>query len=297
VIYGEPPVGAGNRHQFAEWNGSEGEQWAANARFYDGSVRLIHNALMAAAQVGAEDRVLDVGCGTGQCTRDAARQASHGSALGIDLSRPLIVAAEAARRLDGPANAAFVWADAEVYPFRTGEFDIALSRFGTMFFGDQISAFANIARGLRPSGRIAFVSWRAPAENEWLANVTDALTPGAAPARPTRSEPGAFRHADPEDIRAILGGTGFTSITIEPLDVPMVFGPTADDSFDAMVPVFGWMVQHLDAESAALAFERMRAALRAHETDVGVALGSASWLVTAVGPSNESRCNDREDLM
>ncbi|MET4920931.1 class I SAM-dependent methyltransferase [Streptomyces sp. PSRA5] len=63
---------------------------------YDAELRLYNEHFRAAARVGSGDRVLDIGCGTGQTTREAARAATTGSALGVDLSAPML---ERARRL------------------------------------------------------------------------------------------------------------------------------------------------------------------------------------------------------
>ena len=82
-------VAAGNEEQYVAWNGDEGEQWAAHPEFYDASVRNLQKPLMEAAGIGPDDRVLDVGCGNGQCTRQAARRAVDGTALGIDLSQQM----------------------------------------------------------------------------------------------------------------------------------------------------------------------------------------------------------------
>lgn len=53
---------------------------------YDAELRLLNQALRLAYGIERHDRVLDVGCGTGQTTREAARMAVEGSVLGIDLS-------------------------------------------------------------------------------------------------------------------------------------------------------------------------------------------------------------------
>jgi ubiquinone/menaquinone biosynthesis C-methylase UbiE len=92
------------------------------------------------------DHVLDIGCGAGQTTRDAARLAVAGSVLGVDVSAPMI---ECARRLTDAAglqNVDFERADAETHHFPAEHFDVVISRFGTMFFRDSVAAFTNIAR-------------------------------------------------------------------------------------------------------------------------------------------------------
>jgi len=56
--------------------------------------------------------------------------------LGIDLSAPMLARARATAAAEGVANARFRQGDAQVYPFPTGGFDVAISRFGVMFIGD-----------------------------------------------------------------------------------------------------------------------------------------------------------------
>src|SRR5437763_2740920 len=78
------------------WDGEEGDQWTQFADEYDTSFRSIWARFLETDPVAPADRVLDIGCGSGQSTRDAARRASDGSALGLDLSEAML--AEARRR-------------------------------------------------------------------------------------------------------------------------------------------------------------------------------------------------------
>jgi ubiquinone/menaquinone biosynthesis C-methylase UbiE len=120
---------------------------------YDAELRLHNELFRDGARVGPRDRVLDIGCGTGQSTREAARAAVSGSAVGVDVSAPML---ERARQLSvdqGLANIAFQQADAEVHCFPPTCFDLCISRFGTMFFADAVGAFTNIGRALRPAAR------------------------------------------------------------------------------------------------------------------------------------------------
>src|SRR5438105_1841920 len=138
-----------NAEQAGAWDGDEGAYWAENAERFDRAVAAYHERFLAAAGIGGAERVLDIGCGTGQTTRDAARAAPDGTALGVDLSGRMV---ELARRLatgEGIANARFEQADAQVHPFAARSFDVAISRTGTMFFGDPAAAFANIAGAVR----------------------------------------------------------------------------------------------------------------------------------------------------
>jgi cyclopropane fatty-acyl-phospholipid synthase-like methyltransferase len=75
-----------NAAQAAEWDGPAGAHRTRYAAVFDAESRPHNQRFRAAAGVAPADRVLDVGCGTGQSTRDAARAAVAGSALGVDLS-------------------------------------------------------------------------------------------------------------------------------------------------------------------------------------------------------------------
>src|SRR5205814_337720 len=70
-------VDPSNREQAKAWDGGEGEYWAANADRFDRGLATYHHPFMKAAAIGPHERVLDIGCGTGQTTRDAARAAGR----------------------------------------------------------------------------------------------------------------------------------------------------------------------------------------------------------------------------
>jgi trans-aconitate 2-methyltransferase len=94
------------------------------------------------------ERVLDVGCGTGQLTAEVARCGAE--ALGVDASPEMIATA----RKNFP-HIRFQVADATALPF-AGEFDAAMSNAALHWIRDQPAALASIARGLKPGGRFVF---------------------------------------------------------------------------------------------------------------------------------------------
>src|SRR5688500_2144073 len=79
------PVATSNTAQLTAWDGTEGQYWASHADDYDAAMAGYHQSLLELAAIRRNDTVLDIGCGTGQTTRGAARLASSGSALGVDL--------------------------------------------------------------------------------------------------------------------------------------------------------------------------------------------------------------------
>src|SRR5712692_2227226 len=85
-----------NREQAEEWNGQEGAHWVDHQDRYDAMMQRLTPHLLGAPDVAAADRVLDVGCGCGQTTHRAAHAAVRGSALGVDLSAPMLEQASGA---------------------------------------------------------------------------------------------------------------------------------------------------------------------------------------------------------
>lgn len=274
-------VDPANAGQARAWDGDEGAYWARNAERFDRAVAAYHGPFLAAARIGRTDRMLDIGCGTGRTTRDAAQAAADGFALGVDLSGQMI---ELARRLaaeQGIANARFEQADAQIHPFPAASFDVAISRTGTMFFGDPAAAFANIARAVRPGGRLALLAWQGPEPNEWIRELTGALAAGRQLPAPPIGAPGPFAQADPEMVKAVLAAAGFSHIELDGLREPMWFGSDAGDACDFVRGLMGWMLQGLDEAGRDRALGNLRATLSAHDTGHGVFYDSAAWLVEA----------------
>ncbi|MGH3514461.1 MAG: class I SAM-dependent methyltransferase [Pseudonocardiaceae bacterium] len=178
-------VDPSNVEQLAAWDGDAGAYWAARADRFDEGVAGYREQFLAAAAIDATETVLDVGCGSGQVTRDAARCAAAGSAFGVDLSSRMIELAR--QRADGEqvANVAFHQADAQVHPFLDHRFTIVISRHGAMFFRDAPTAFTNIARAMRPGGRLVLLTWQPFERNEWQIAFFKALAAGRDLLTPT----------------------------------------------------------------------------------------------------------------
>src|SRR5258706_6366569 len=101
------------------WDGEEGDQWTHFADEYDTSVRSIWARFLETDPIAPADRVLDIGCGSGRSTRDAARLARDGSALGVDLSESMLAEARRRASTQGLRDVEFLRADAQGHPFHT----------------------------------------------------------------------------------------------------------------------------------------------------------------------------------
>jgi SAM-dependent methyltransferase len=273
-----------NAAQVETWDGSEGAFWATQARRFDETLAHSHGPFLAAAAIRAGDHILDVGCGSGQATRDAARTAVDGSALGVDLSSQMIALARDTAAAKGLNNIEFEQADAQIYPFDTATFDAVISRMGSMFFGDPIAAFTNLHRALRPRGRLTLLTWQGVAENEWLTEFRAAMAVGRTLPTPPPDAPGPFSLCNPDRVRASLEEAGFTGISFQRLQVPMSIGSDPDDAFDFVSGLTGWMREGLDEDGRAAALAALRTSIAEHTGDHAVTYESATWIIEARRP-------------
>jgi SAM-dependent methyltransferase len=216
--------------QAALWNGSSGEAWIAAQSVLDDLFRPVEAMLAGTAASLAATSVLDVGCGTGATTIALARRLGpSATCTGVDVSAPMIDVAR--RRAAGSSpRPRFVCADASTHPFEPGAFDVLTSRFGVMFFGDPVAAFANLHHATAPGGALRAVVWRGPEDNPFMATAAaaaaDVLPEGALPQR-APGAPGQFAFADPDRVHAILDGGGWRDHDLEAVDIPCVM-PAAD---------------------------------------------------------------------
>lgn len=269
-----------NETQIDYWNGRAGEKWAAMQASLDAMLAPVTAELKARAGAVAGRRVLDIGCGTGETC--AIWLAGGASVTGVDVSAPML--AVAAKRTHGKAT--LVEADAAAW---TGEarFDLAVSRFGVMFFDAPDAALLNIAANLRPGGRLLFVCWRAAPENQWvttpMAAIRD-LLPEEPP--PVPHAPGPFAFADRDRLRGLLERAGFAEVTIDAFDFPACLasqgGVEAAVSFTMQLGPSGRALADATPEERAEAATRLAAALAPHHNAGRVTLGGAVWLVEAV---------------
>lgn len=277
---------AQNTDQFRAWNGDDGDDWLVHADRYDAASARYDPLLLTGAGIAAADRVLDIGCGSGVSTRAAARLAVDGSVTGIDLSARLL--AEARRRSEaaGLPNTTFVQGDAQVHPFEPAAFDVVISRFGVMFFGDPVAAFTNVGRGVRAGGRLALLAWQGLARNEWLRTLLESLAAGRVLPGPATGAPGPFGLADPDDVRRILGSAGFRDVELASVEEPVYFGADPDDAyaFVSSLGVTRGLLGGLDEPARAAALAALRSRLADHAGPDGVLLGAAAWLITARRP-------------
>ena len=150
--------------------------------------------------VNEGEQVLDVACGTGNAAIRAAQRGAR--VTGLDIVPGLLEQGRALARDEG-VEVEFVEGDAEAMPFGDGSFDVVLSTFGCMFAPDHERMALEIARVLKPGGRIGLASW-AP---EGSTGQFFAITAKHMPPPPDGFRPPALWGTE-DHVREMFSGTG-----------------------------------------------------------------------------------------
>lgn len=213
-----------NDSQQKFWTVDAGPTWVARMKAMDLTLRPVLDEVLRLAAIQSGVRIIDIGCGAGTSTLQAAAQTGiSGTALGVDISQTLLEAARS--RAQGQQNLAFLLADAQTHPFKAKSCDCMISRFGVMFFADPPAAFANMARALSPGGRMVFATWGAISENPYF--TLPAQIAAEVIGRPPKADPdapGPLSLRETSLVEALLEKAGLTDITA--VETPMMLTPT-----------------------------------------------------------------------
>ena len=179
--------------------------------------------VLDAAEVGCDQAVLDVGCGTGAAAEAALeRTGSGGRVAGVDPKEEML---DAARNKDVPIE----WhaGSAEKLPLPDGSFDAVISQFALMFFEDPSQALREMVRVLRPGGRIAVSIPDAIDHSPGFSVLTELLHRrfGHEVAEGFRQP---FRGGDPDWLRQVCDQAGLTAARIQRRDESARFASAAE---------------------------------------------------------------------
>lgn len=277
-----------NRVEREAWNGERGERWVVDPDRRDRVMRAVAEALLDTAALRAGESVLDVGCGCGATTLLAADAVTPtGTVHGVDVSGPMLEVARARAAAAAAPHVTLELADAQTHALPAQRFDAAISRFGTMFFDDPVAAFTNVARALRPGGRLCIATWQPLHANPWL------MLPGAALLRfgslpdTGGTGPGMFAQSDPSVVEQTLAAAGFCDIEPRPIEVPLRLGGDVDEAIAHLIDT-GVGRAVLDTIPEAAQPEALAAAAEALADVVGadgVILGGGILVTTARAPA------------
>ncbi len=275
-----------NDEQTRLWNGLAGRAWVDLQELLDQLYKPFEDMLVAAVGADSGGRVLDIGCGTGSTTLAVARRlGAKGRCTGIDISDPMIGAARARADREG-TPARFICANAEAYAFEPASVDTIISRFGVMFFGDPVRAFANLRHAAANDARLHFISWRSAAENQFMTTAERAaapLLPNLAARQP--DAPGQFAFANDRRVYTILEESGWAEIDIRPIDVDCPLREKDLVHYLTRLGPVGRILQEADNRTRAHVIDTVRPAFDPYVHGAEVRFTAACWMVSA---SNEA---------
>lgn len=233
--------------------------------------------VVAAAQVGAGQSVLDVACGTGILAREAARRAGPRGVTGLDCNDGMLAVARA-------REPAVEWrlGRAEALPFEDGRFDAVVSQFGLMFFEDRERALREMWRVLRPGGRLAVAVFGPLEDTPGYAALVALLERlfGASIADELRAP---FCLGDVATLRDLFRAAGLADVRIDTVVGRARFPSIADW---VHTEIRGWtLADRLDQAQFTLLARAAETELRGHVGHDGrVAFDSPAHIVCARRP-------------
>jgi len=170
------------------------------------------------ARVGPGDRALDVATGTGDLALElAARVGPEGEVVGSDFSEEMLARA---RAKDGAGRVRFEWANALALPYDTGSFDAATVGFGARNFSDLARGVAEMARVVRPGGRVVILEITTPQRpplswfyRAWFDRAVPALGRLAGDSDAYAYLPSSVRRfPGPPELAGVMAGCGLRDV-------------------------------------------------------------------------------------
>ena len=274
------------------WNDTLAPKFLKYRHILEGGLSRHSQAIMPLLKIKAGASVLDVGCGFGDTAiAIGGLVGTRGQVLGIDCCQAFLDIARTRPEAKFAHNVRFETCDAE-RGLDEARFDVAFSRFGTMFFTNPVAGLRSMRRSLKPGGRLAHIVWRRREDNPWLIAARDVVRqylPAPGPDAQTCG-PGPFSMADETVTRAQMEAAGFRDIAFQRIDAKVNVGRNVDDAVGFQLAI--GPAGEIFREAGVIADERRArivAALSELFDDViahegGLWMDSSSWLITARAP-------------
>lgn len=186
--------------------------WVDLAESMEAALSPVLTRMIEVAGLEPGAHVLDIGFGTGDSLLAAmAVLGPDGRITGYDIAPKMV--ARARERLGDRVDLKI--GDAQSLAFEANAFDAVISKFGTMFFENTQTAFANIRSGVRSGGKMTLAAWGSRRENPYFttpARIAQSRL-GKAPSPPPDA-PGPLRFEDAEGVIALLQSAGWSNASV-----------------------------------------------------------------------------------
>jgi len=274
-----------NADQLAFWNGQGGHTWVTRQEHTDITLAAVSEALLALAAPRSGERVLEVGCGCGALALDLARAVGPtGQVTALDISEPML--AEGRRRAEAARIDNVSWQASDAATAELEAFDVLVSNFGVMFFGDPVAAFAHMRAAASPGARMAFVCWRPLVDNPWLEAPMHAVARHLPPRpKPNPLAPGMFAFADPQRVTQVLTEAGWAAPRIDKLDLSLdiAAGRGLEEAVlqSTQIGAVNSWLRNQSSDTVTACIASIREALQPHVEGECVRLPGSMWLVSS----------------
>jgi SAM-dependent methyltransferase len=271
-------AGPDRSHFHAMW-GSVAGGWAEHSVYVDARGAHVTDAMLDLTAPQPGERVLELACGGGGVGLAAA---DRGCEVVLSDVAPEMTAM-AQRRAAGRPGVSTLVLDLEEIAQPDDSYDVVLCREGLMLTPDPGRAAREIARVLRPGGRVAVAVWAARERNPWLGIVFDAVSAQTGVPVPPPGIPGPFSLSDPDALADLLTAAGLEDAAVSEIAVP-ARASSFEEWWTRTIALAGPLenvLRSLPAPVAEAIRARARASARDYETPSGLELPGVSLLASA----------------
>ncbi len=227
-----------------------------------------------------EDRLLDVGCGTGSLTFTIADTTKASTVVGID---PSVGYLEYARAHNTYSQVTFEIGDAQKLPYDNGFFDCCVSSLMIQFVSDAHAAAREMRRVTKKGGSVATCVW----DNSGGMELSERFWDAAVAADPGAKRSGNRRYGSASALSDLWTATGFANVETRALDIPMEF-PSFEDLWRIESNAQGppkLYISSLSEDRRQLLKERLRTHILGNRPDGSIRLRAKAWAVRGIVPA------------
>jgi len=265
------------------WRGVA-KAWGDNADYIDARGAAVTARMLERAALQPGDRVLELACGPGGLGLAASQRVGlAGEVVLSDISPEMTAIAAARAKARGLANVSTLILDAERIAQPDAAFNVVLCREGLMLVPNPEAAVREMARVLRPDGRVVVAVWGPRSRNPWLGAVFDVLSGGFGTPLPPPGVPHPFSLDSESRLEAMFVAAGLINIEIELFETPYI-ATSPEEWWQRTCALAGPVAQKIAAQpenvQRALA-ERGKDAIRVFQTPDGLKIPGLSLIASA----------------